>query len=189
MFSFTTHHALVSAGAFITWHVSVNLLFIVCVSYVCLRRGLLTLCAWDALRNVWSIYAWCLLMIRVCFAAFYVQYSQCWMSFMSRWRLDMRIPTAWERLLFNSFTTYSNTHTHTQLVNKHTDSFFPHFKNFIHGLKISMEYIKILCSLNKYCLIMISWREKKHLVSTMTMINIKVAFVVLKRFFFFKLVQ
>lgn len=32
--------------------------------------------------------------------------SPWWISFMSRCREDMSIPTAWERLLFKSFTTY-----------------------------------------------------------------------------------
>ena len=32
--------------------------------------------------------------------------SPFWMSFMSRWMLDIRIPTAWDRLLLSSFATW-----------------------------------------------------------------------------------
>lgn len=32
--------------------------------------------------------------------------SPFWMSLMSRWMLDIKIPTAWERLLLSSFTTW-----------------------------------------------------------------------------------
>lgn len=33
-------------------------------------------------------------------------FSPFWMSLMSRWMLDIRMPTAWERLLLSSFTTW-----------------------------------------------------------------------------------
>lgn len=46
--------------------------------------------------------------------------SPCWMSFMSRCKLDMRIPTAWERLVLSSFTTWNTTQTHTLRMTENT---------------------------------------------------------------------
>lgn len=97
--------------------------------------------------DVWSIYVQRLLTIRVCVAVFYLQHSPCWMSFMSRWRLDMRIPTAWERLLFNSFTTYSNTHT---ISNQEPCIKISTFQTCIHGFKLCFVHMKRLISLNKH---------------------------------------